>query len=70
MTAAVGDFLVTALFYVLLLLPAFIVSGLLEPVMGRSLAHSLGTVVLLLSIFLAAYLGRKHRARKSRHGRD
>jgi hypothetical protein len=66
----VSDFLVTALFFALLLLPAFIVDWLLEPVVGRDAAHTWGTVVLLLSIAAAAYWGRGHRARKSRHGRD
>ena len=65
-----NDFLVTALFYVLLLLPAFIIDWLLEPVVGRDAAHTWGTVVLLLSIIAAGYWGRRHRARKSRHGRD
>jgi hypothetical protein len=69
-TAKVSDLSVTALFYALLLLPAFIVDWLLEPVAGRDAAHSWGTVVLLLSIAAAGYWGRRHRARKSRHGRD
>jgi hypothetical protein len=66
----VSDFLVTALSFALLLLPAFIVDWLLEPVVGRDAAHTWGTVVLLLSIAAAGYWGRGHRARKSRHGRD
>jgi uncharacterized membrane protein len=69
-TAAVRDFLITALFYALLLLPAFIVGWLLAPAVGRDVAHNWGAVVLVLSIIAAASWGRWHRARKSRHGRD
>ena len=65
-----SDFLATALFFALLLLPAFIVDWLLEPVVGRDAAHSWGTVVLVLSIIAAGYWGRIYRARRSRHGRD
>jgi membrane protein implicated in regulation of membrane protease activity len=70
MTSDVSDFLVTALFYLLVLLPAFIVGWLLEPIVGRDAAHIWGTLVLVLSIVAAAFLGRRYRARKSRHGRD
>ncbi len=65
-----SDFLVTVVFFALLLLPAFIVDWLLEPVVGRDAAHTWGTVVLVLSIIAAGYWGRRYRARKSRHGRD
>jgi uncharacterized membrane protein (DUF485 family) len=70
MSSAVSDFLATALFFALLLLPAFIVDWLLEPVVGRDAAHIWGTVVLVLSIIVAGYWGRRYRARKSRHGRN
>jgi uncharacterized membrane protein (DUF485 family) len=66
----VGDFLATVLYFALLLLPAYIVLWLLEPVTGRDTAHDWGTLALVLSIVVAGYLGRRHRARKSRHGRD
>ena len=65
-----SNFLVTALFFTLLLLPAFIAGWLLEPVVGRDAAHTWGTLVLVLSIIVASFLGRRYRARKSRHGRD
>ena len=70
MSSAVSDFLATALFFALLLLPAFIVDWLLGPVVGRDAAHIWGTVVLVLSIIVAGYWGRRYRARKSRHGRN
>ena len=64
------DFLISALYFALLFLPAFIVDWLLEPIVGRDAAHRWGALALVLSIIAAASWGRWYRARNTRHGRD
>jgi hypothetical protein len=61
----VRDVLLTAVFFLLLLVPAFVVDWALQDVLGPPAAHGWATAVLVLTILSAGWWGRKRRLQKS-----